>query len=190
MQTNIIWTGKQHHSVENCILTTTKAANEIISTVIGDREKLIFKIDYNIRTNEHWQTTFVHIRAQFDDLIETITLEKIDEKHLLNGKCCLELNDIIDIDISVTPCTNSLPINRLQLKDGEQQIIDVIYFDIFERTIKPVKQVYKRLTSAHYIFENYDKTFKANILVDEQGLVVDYEELFKMTVKHESNYSQ
>ena len=190
MQTNIIWTGRQYHSIENCILTTTKAGNEIISTIIGDYDNLIFKIGYRIRTNGHWQTTSVNIRTQFNNLIETITLEKIGEKYLLNGNPCPELDDIIDIDISATPFTNSLPINRLKLKDGEQQIIDVIYFDIFERKISPVKQVYKRLTSAQYIFENYDKTFKANILVDEQGLVVDYEELFKMTIKHESNYSQ
>jgi len=190
MQTNIIWTGRQYHSIENCILTRTKVDNEIISTIIGDHDNLIFKIDYQIRTNGRWETTFVNVKTQFDNFIETLTLEKIDKKYLLNGNPCVELNDIIDIDISLTPFTNSLPINRLQLKDGDQQIIDVIYFDIFERKIKPVKQVYKRLTSGQYIFENDDKTFKANILVDEQGLIVDYEELFRMTIKHESSYIQ
>jgi hypothetical protein len=107
----------------------------------------------------------------------------------LNGDPYVDANNIYDIDISLTPSTNTLPINRLQLKDGEQQIIEVIYFDIFDRKIKPVKQVYTRLTSTLYIYENYDKTFKANILIDEQGLVIDYPELFEMTIKQESKYS-
>ena len=189
MQTNIIWTGRLYHSIENCILTRTKVDNEIISTIIGDYESRIFKIDYHIKTTGNWETTFVNIRTQFANTIETITLEKIDGKYLLNGDPYVDANNISDIDISLTPFTNTLPINRLQLKDGEQQIIEVIYFDIFDRKIKPVKQVYTRLTSTQYVYENYDKTFKANILIDEQGLVIDYPELFEMTIKQESKYS-
>src|SRR5678815_4302895 len=107
MQTNIIWTGRLYHSIENCILTRTKTHSEITSTIIGDYENRIFKIDYHIRANGNWETTFVHIRTQFDNLIETITLEKIDGKCLLNGKHCIELDDVFDIDISLTPVTNT-----------------------------------------------------------------------------------
>jgi hypothetical protein len=99
----------------------------------------------------------------------------------LNGNPNTQLDDIVDIDISLTPFTNTLPVNRLQLKDGERQVIEVIYFDIFGKEIKPVKQVYTRLTSTQYVYENYDGSFKANLVIDEQGLVVDYPELFEMT---------
>lgn len=190
MQTNIIWTGRLYQSIENCILTKTEVDNEIVSTIIGDYENQIFKIDYYIRTNGNWETTFVNIRTQFNNLIETIVLERKDGKYFLNGDPYLELSDVLDIDISVTPFTNTLPINRLQLKDGEQKIIDVIYFDIFEKRIEPVRQVYTRVTGTQYVYENYDKTFQANLVIDEQGLVVDYPELFEMSVKCESNYSQ
>ncbi len=53
---------------------------------------------------------------------------------------------------------------------------------------KPVKQIYTRLAADHYLYENYDKSFKADIRIDEQGLVVEYSKLFEMTIKHESNY--
>ena len=187
MQTDIIWTGKLYHSTENCILTKTIAGNEIISTIVGDYKDWIYKIDYHITTNENWETTFVNIRTRFDSLAELITLEKKDGKWFLNGKHNKELDKIFDVDISLTPFTNTLPINRLKLKDKERQVIEVLYFDIFEKKTKSVKQVYTRLSSLEYVYENYDNSFTANIIIDDQGLVVDYPGLFEMTTKHESN---
>jgi hypothetical protein len=129
------------------------------------------------------------LRTQFDNVIELATLEKKDGKCLLNGELDEALKDISDIDVSLTPFTNTLPINRLKLKDNEQKVIEVVYFDILEKEIKPVKQIYTRLGSDHYLYENYDKSFKADIKIDEQGLVVEYPELFEMTAKQESNYA-
>jgi hypothetical protein len=188
MQTNIIWTGKLYHSIENCLLTKTPAGNEIASTIIGDYENQIYKVEYHIRTNENWETIFVSLRTQVDNSIEIVKLEKKDGSWLLNDRHSDELKDIFDIDISLTPFTNTLPINRLQLKDNERQVIEVLYFDILEKKIKPVKQIYTRLATDHYIYENYDKSFKADIKIDGQGLVTEYPELFEMTIKLKSNY--
>ena len=188
MQTNIIWTGKLYHSIENCILTKTAVGNEITSTIIGDYENQIYKVEYHIKTNKDWETTFVTLQTQFDNSKESLILEKKEGKWLLNKKLNDELKNIFEIDISLTPFTNTLPINRLQLKDNEPQIIEVIYFDILEKEIKPVKQIYTRLATHYYLYENYDKSFKADIKIDEQGLVVEYPKLFEMTAKHESNY--
>ena len=190
MQTNIIWTGKLYHSNETCVLTKTSAGNDITSTIAGEHNNRIFKIDYHISVNENWETTFASIRNKFDNLAELIILEKKNGKYLLNGEHNARFDNISDIDISATPFTNTLPINRLQLKIKERQVIEVMYFDIFEKEIKPVKQVYTRLTRVQYVYENYDGSFKANLVVDEQGLVVEYPELFEMVSKRQSNSNQ
>ena len=105
----------------------------------------------------------------------------------MDGMPRQEFANIFDIDIYPTPFTNTLAINRLKLKDRERQVIEVLYFDIPEKEIKPVKQIYTRLKEDQYLFENYDKSFKAEIKTDGQGLVVDYPELFEMKIKKESN---
>ncbi|HTE32309.1 MAG TPA: putative glycolipid-binding domain-containing protein [Chryseolinea sp.] len=188
MQTNIIWTGKLYHSMENCLLTKTVDGNEITSTIIGAHENQIYKVEYHIRTNKNWETTFVNLKTQSGNSNELFILEKKERSWLLNNKPNDGLKDIFDIDISLTPFTNTLPINRLQQKENERQTIEVIYFDILEKEIKPVKQIYTRLSIDRYTYENYDKSFKADIKIDDQGLVVDYPELFKMTAKRESHY--
>lgn len=188
MQTNIIWTGKFYNSIENCLLKETTTGNEIKSTIIGDYKKKIYKVEYYIRTNTKWQTKSVTLFSEFDNSNEFLTLKNKNGKWFLNSKLIKDYKNIFDIDISLTPFTNTLPINRLKLKNNQRQVIDVLHFDILAKQVKPVKQIYTRLKANNYIFENYDKSFKANLEIDKQGLVVNYPKLFEMTIKHESKY--
>ena len=188
MQTNILWTGKEYSSMENCILTEARNSIEIDSTIIGSAEGHIFKVEYRISTNATWETTLVTLKTQFRDAVESNRLEKRDGYWFLNERPVPDFKDICDVDISLTPFTNSLPIRRLQFKSGERQKIEVIYFDLLERTIQPAIQFYTRESVNKYIFENADGSFKKTITVDESRLVENYPELFMMTHKLESNY--
>lgn len=189
MQTNIIWKGKLYHSIENCILKTTQSGNEINSTIIGNHHKHIYKVDYHITTNEKWETSSVTVQTQFDNSRELITLDKRDRSWWLNGSLKVEFSQINDIDISLTPFTNSLPINRLQWLKKEPQVIDVIYLDIIGRKIEPARQVYRKHSKNRYTYENFDRSFKASVQVDRDGLVKNYQKLFKMMAKIETNYT-
>ncbi|HGJ9124583.1 TPA: putative glycolipid-binding domain-containing protein, partial [Pseudomonas aeruginosa] len=43
-----------------------------------------------------------------------------------------------------------------------------------------MRQAYTRLDASHYLYENLEgSAFKAVLLVDEQGLVIDYPGLFQ-----------
>jgi len=186
MQTNIIWTGLQYHSIEHCSWTNSANGNEIVSAIVGYYENKIYKVEYNIETNVNWETKSVTIRIKIDDAADTIILKKQDEKWILNGVPADEYNGIYDIDISLTPFTNTLPVRRLKLTGHEEQVITVIYFDILDRQIKPLKQIYTRLTAHNYKYENYDKSFTANIQTGEDGLVKDYPTLFEMSAKQKA----
>lgn len=92
------------------------------------------------------------------------------------------------LDIPPTPFTNSLPINRLRVKKGEEHQIRVIYLDLLEKQIKPVRQQYTRLSETAYLYQNVPNDFEAKIEVDEFGLVVDYPLLFIRTASSTANY--
>jgi hypothetical protein len=187
MQTTIIWTGKFYHSLEHCILIPTALGYEISSTINGIHENQIYKVEYHIKTNKNWETMFLTLRTQLNDSIEVLTLKKMQGRWLLNGKPDDALINIFDIDLSLTPFTNTLPINRLQLKINGEQTIEALYFDILKKEIRPVKQLYTRIATDRYLYENFDKSFKSEIKTDEQGLVMDYPKLFEMTKKHVGN---
>ncbi|HXS35907.1 MAG TPA: putative glycolipid-binding domain-containing protein [Flavipsychrobacter sp.] len=184
MQTNIIWKGRYYQSMEYCNLVQAESGNEIQSTIIGYHEQQIFKVEYHIHTNKEWEVYLVSIHMQLDSKSETIALENKDGIWYLNSKPEPSFKSIVYIDISLTPFTNTLPVNGMAFENDKQQIIDVIYFDLLEKKTKPSKQIYTRLSTNKYLFQTYDGSFKAEIEVDEQGLVTDYPQLFEMLGKN------
>lgn len=60
---------------------------------------------------------------------------------------------------------------------AEQQQIQVLYIDLLEGRIVPVRQYYKRLGPI-YPYMNIPNDFEADIRVDDAGFVIDYPTLF------------
>ena len=106
----------------------------------------------------------------------------------MNGVKSELLKGCMDLDIPLTPFTNTLPIRRLKLSPGRSQEVKVIYCDLLKQEIKPVCQRYTCLSNSEYHYENVPNDFEATILVDEFGLVIDYPYLFVRTKALKSNY--
>lgn len=85
----------------------------------------------------------------------------------------------IDIDLSATPFTNTLPIRRLAWEPGKQRRIAMLFvpFDSFEPFV--TEQIYTCLAPGLFRFETADGSFTAELPVDEDGLVMDYPCLFQ-----------
>ncbi|HEY7340639.1 MAG TPA: putative glycolipid-binding domain-containing protein [Ktedonobacterales bacterium] len=94
------------------------------------------------------------------------------------GQSLGALQGCIDVDIMLTPLTNTLPIRRLQLAPGESREISVVYIAAPDLSISPFRQRYTRLDDAdggqRYRYESVDSGFTADLPVDDDGFVVDY----------------
>ncbi len=178
----IIWVSDFYNSIERCSIAQQSDGWAISSTVAGTFEGSLFKIDYNLHTNNQWQILSATIQTCIEDTKTNFHLEKTGDTVLLNG-ANKGFNNISYIDISLTAFTNTLPINGLDLKNGETKVVDVIYFDILEKKVSAEKQFYTRINSDHYIFETFDKSFKSDLDVDADGLVANYPGLFEMKIK-------
>lgn len=189
MQKNILWTGREYYSLENCLVNTTDFGTVINSIIIGKYEGKIYQVEYQIRTNQNWETVFFEVKSQHSNQKNYLSFEGDGRGNwLTNGKQSDQFKGYIDIDIPLTPFTNTLPINRLKLAVGEEQEIKVIYIDLLEHQIKLVRQKYIRLSNSEYHYENVPNDFEAKITVDEEGLVVDYPSLFIRTASLKTNY--
>ena len=189
MQTNILWTGREYYSLENCLVHSSEEGAEINSVIVGTYQSKIYRVEYQIKTNTNWETIFAEIKSRHSNKIEYLKLESDGKGNwFTNNKKVDQYNGCIDIDIPLTPFTNTLPIKRLNLTQGQEQQIRVIYIDILEGQIKPVRQKYIRRSPTEYQYENIPNDFEAKITVDDFGLVVDYPGLFVRTAIQESNY--
>jgi hypothetical protein len=88
-----------------------------------------------------------------------------------------ELDDCIDVDISTTPLTNTLPVRRLRLAVGQSAEIQVGYVDVPTLTIRAVSQRYTRTDGRTYRYTS--GSFAADVIFDDDDLVIDYEDLWR-----------
>lgn len=180
MQCNIIWAGRSYESMENCLIETTGNVITARSTIIGVEELNIYRVDYKVETDRDGQTTFFNIESRYANSEFLISGErKKGLRWYINGKPSDEYTGCLDLDISLTAFTNTLPIRRLGLSLNESQVIEVIYCDVLHGTIRRARQQYTKLSADTYHFQNIPNDFEARIMVDDKGFVIDYPELFE-----------
>ncbi len=181
MQQNIIWSGKKFQSLENCRINTTASGFEISSNIIGIFNNKIVNAEYIILTTKNWKTRSFQIDLLMDG--NKITYEYESDtigNWTTKGEPVVELNDCIDIDISLTPFTNTLPINRLIMNENDQQEINVVYIDLLEQKIKNIQQRYTKQDADRYLYQNITIPYEATLIITETGLVKDYPHVFEM----------
>lgn len=179
MQTTILWRGLEYSSLENCLLTVggdVITANAAISGSYRDKK---YRITYTIMASPQWEVLSFALDSQINGREENIAFEGDGKGNWkTGGNAADQFAGCIDIDISLTPFTNTLPILRLNLAVKQAKEIQVLYLDVLNGKIKPVRQKYTRVSGDKYLYENIPNDFEALITVDEQGLVVDYPGLF------------
>jgi hypothetical protein len=94
-----------------------------------------------------------------------------------------------DVDIMITPFTNTLPIRRMKMTLHESKEISVVYFSLPDLSVSKLDQRYTFLSQEKghnvYKYESLSSGFTSNIKVDGQGFVIDYPGIFKLVSKQQ-----
>lgn len=185
MQTKLIWEGIEYNSVETCFIESTVQAVNIYSTIVGSYREKNYNLIYRIKTNTAWETVSVDIDFRCNETEQIFTFESDAKgKWFSNGKQLDQFNGCIDVDIPLTPFTNTLPIKRLRMEEHSPQKIKVLYIDLLDNQITALNQLYEKRSVLLYHYENIPNDFEADIEVDENGFVLYYPSLFKRKEDH------
>lgn len=184
MLRKIIWANQADTGLEHFYLR--RSDDEILADgiVIGIEEQVAFRIRYTLRCDLKWQVRSVVVQS-LEENEQTIRFVSDGLGHWTNesGNPVPEFEACLDVDITATPFTNTLPIRRLGMMPGESAEIRVVYFTIPEMqvSVKPQRYTCLETSSAggKYEFESLDDGFTVVITVDVDGLVEHYPELFK-----------
>jgi hypothetical protein len=135
---------------------------------------------YTISLRDDWSTERVEAFVRDGNGERSIQLEADGERRWFEGdKEVPGLRGCVDVDLGVTPSTNTLPIRRLNLAVGETRAIDAAWVRFPNLSVEHFPQRYTRLATDRYRYESLDSGFTAELDVDELGLVVRYEGLFE-----------
>ena len=141
-----------------------------------------FRLSYRLTWDEEWRVRTAELIAATHDTTRLLTLHTDGHGHWRydDGRPIAELDGCLDIDIWPTPFTSSLPIMRKRMMIGERQEFHVAWVSAPDLTVHRQLQAYTRLADGHYLFESLDGSgFKAELPLDEEGIVKDYPSLFK-----------
>ncbi|KZE82141.1 hypothetical protein AV654_08775 [Paenibacillus elgii] len=157
--------------------------NQILidSIVIGSQNTNdIFRVKYDIVLDKSWVTRAVAIRYLGEDQVLRLSSDGNGIWKDEQGQVIPELSGCVDIDLSCTSFTNTLPINRLSYEPLQQQEIQVVYISAADLSYKQVEQNYTLLESGKEssVFRYQSGNFTENITVDSNGIVVLYPNLF------------
>ena len=182
MQKSILWEGIANDTEEHCAVNFLDTGIIVRSEVEGWAETVAVYAEYTIKLDLQWNVREFEIEFHVSDhqhafhLIADTAGNWTDK----SGTAYPEFKECTFIDITLTPFTNSLPINNLRMTIGESREFDLIYIDVLEAQMRIDRQKYTKLSSNNYRFENDGGKFTADITVDEDGFVIDYPKLFQM----------
>jgi hypothetical protein len=176
----IVWQGLSEPSLEYLDLDA-KPAPRARGTIVSVWDGQPIRLAYEIDCDPDWAVRRVEARLDASSGPRRLALRAregawTDE----TGRPVPELTGCTYVDIQATPFTNSLPIRRMNLAPGETRDLRVAYVGVPTLQVSAADQRYTRLddaTSPRYRYESGD--FEALLIVDDAGIVVDYEGLWR-----------
>jgi hypothetical protein len=147
--------------------------------VFGSAEGTSYELHYEV----HCDATWASRRVRVDVLAPGAAHHEItsdghgrwtDER----GEEIAALEGCMDVDLSVTPFTNSLPIRRLPWEPGKSRELEMAYVRLPAFELSRARQRYTCLSrdedGARFLYESIPSGFRSEIVTDADGIVVSY----------------
>lgn len=168
--TEIVWTGLEDPTRECCRVDEGAQGVLVESRIDGGSGEC----SYTLEATAGWEFTRLVLRAGGEE----VDVRRLGEDWTVDGHLRPDLRDAREVDISVSPLSNTLPIRRLGLAVGESADIITAYISLPELTVTTDPQRYTRTNHDQYLYESRDSDFRRTVTVDRAGLVIDYPGLF------------
>jgi len=171
------WVGLEHVSVQ------ADGGGGIVADgmLIADVDGSAVRLSYMVRCDAAWHVRAVEVEVLPEGPTLQIASDGVGHWRDLSGRTLPALSGAIDVDISLTPFTNTLPIRRLGLEAGDSALIRVAYVDAPSLDLRASDQRYSCIENGpeggRYLYES--GSFRAELTVDRDGLVIDYAGLWE-----------
>ena len=171
------WDGK---GIEHLVLREGARGIVAESVVVGSADSAPFALRYRIRCDKSWRVRSAEVGLIGSDGKVEIAGDGKGNWSDASGKRLPKLAGAIDIDLSATPFTNTLPIRRLKVRAGQSAEIVTVYILAPALTMTTDPQRYTCLEPLkRYRYESIDSDFTRDIEVDRRGMVITYPGLFR-----------
>lgn len=180
MPEDIAWEALEWQSTERTSFVPADGGYVVNSQLKGVVDSVAFDLAYTLRVDAQWRVRAISISSQAASDTKLVDLLADGNGNWTDaaGQPLPQFRGCIDIDISLSPLTNTLPIRRLDFSGQPKQATTVVYISLPSGDLKPMHQWYTKHSDTVYTYED-ENNYTNTIAVDQNGLVVDYPGLFK-----------
>ena len=177
-ETEVVWTSLRWPGIEHARSFEDGEHGRVDSRVLLVLDDTPLRVEYQLAWDAAWCARELLVRTESAGRVNQLELRGDGRGSWTDGEGAhvSGLDGCIDIDVSVTPLTNTLPIRRLSLSVDERRETLVAFVSVSDLTVVPVTQSYKFLegtrAGGRYLYQS--STFQAELKVDRSDLVVDY----------------
>ena len=144
-----------------------------------------FRIDHRWRLDRDWRAQSVAVERWGPQGHGALLLERAGSGWRVDGAARPDLDGAEEPDLSVTPFCNTFPIRRTPPGTGESLALHTAYINGPALTVERSSQRYDRQGPGRvrYVDLGVAAGFEADLVVDDQGLVLSYEHLFERVMR-------
>lgn len=178
-QHTIVWQALAWPGTEYFELDSKPEGIVAKSYLTGTIDQKPYALAYKVELTPEWQVKRFGVWS-LANVSKQIVLSTDLNGHWFDsgGAPQSQFDGCYDIDLSITPFTNSLPINRMKWYKGKKQRVDVLYVRLPDFEPHKVAQYYTQLQDFRYFYRDGTVDFTADLQVDKDGLIIEYPGLF------------
>jgi hypothetical protein len=150
-------------------------AGDVVLVEGGERCAVVYRVE----CDREARTLRASIRLKREGARLECHLERNDEdRWTVNGTPAPQLDGLADVDLSVTPSTNTPPIHRLRLAIGQRAEVTAAWVRFPTLDVLPLRQIYRRVDVNTYEYQAPELQFAAQLICDDEGIVERYGDLW------------
>jgi uncharacterized protein len=173
---SLLWHRNDISSLEYCTLVERSAEFVLAGTVVTDLDGQPSRCSYEVVCSSAWLTRRVRVEVQQGTTSSALELVADGAGNWWRGaERLVDMRGLLDVDISVSPSTNTLPIRRFGLGNGQSAEVTAVWVRVPQLSVEPLPQQYTRTGEQGYRYASRGGAFTADLTVDELGLVVRYD---------------
>jgi uncharacterized protein len=193
----LVWRGLEEWLAEAVAVRLGDGRLVAVGTQLGE-EPVPYRLDYQLTTGDRWVTERLDLTAHGDRWDRRLALSRAQNGAWSGDfgergrppaelptldldvlKEALEtLHGALDCDLAFSPLTNAMPILRDRLLEGgEPRDYLMAWVSVPDLAVTPSRQRYEPIDDRHVRYVGLDSDFRADLELDEDGLVVRYPRL-------------
>lgn len=175
----VSWEWLDRPGLETLDVRTTGDGVEATGTVVVGLDGAPVRARYSIQHDRRWGFRHARVELGSGDAARSLEVARdADGEWTVDGQARPDLRGCEDVDLMVTPYTNTPPLAARPLVVGGSRRLKVAWVRFPDLAVRPVEQEYTRLAeadaTARYRYHNLESGFEAELTTDRDHLVVDY----------------